>query len=216
MVYHFASRMNSGNTYLDYSDIVSEGYVGLVQAANAYDETMGASFSSFAAQRIRGAMIDAVRSAAPLSRKTAATVKQYEEAVDRVTGATGRAAEDEEVATVLNLELREVKKMKNWNNFRVLSLDDHRPESQAIDVADDWSLEDNVIASVSRYTLRRYMSRLLPRDRAIIESIYFQGQSQRDVARAYNISESRLSQVRRRALENLRSMIEADGELIAA
>ena len=216
MVYHFASRMNAGNTYLDYSDLVSEGYVGLVQAANSFDETMGASFSSFAAQRIRGAMIDAVRSAAPLSRKTAATVKQYEEAVDRITAETGRAADDEEVATHLEIGVHEVKKMKNWNSFRLLSLDDHHPDSQAFDVADDFSLEDDVIASVSGESLRSYIDRLLPRDRQIIDRIYFQGYSQRTVAQSYNISESRLSQVRRRALDSLRNMIESDGQLAAA
>ena len=208
--------MNSGNTYLDYADIVSEGYVGLVQAANSYDETIGASFSSFAAQRIRGAMIDAVRSAAPLSRKTAATVRQYEDAVDQVTAETGRSAEDEEVATYLNLNLREIKKMKSWNSFRLLSLDDHHPESQSYDVADDFSLEDDVIASVSGDSLRAYIDRLMPRDRAILDRIYFQGYSQRTVAQSYNISESRLSQVRRRALDALRNMIESDGQLAAA
>jgi RNA polymerase sigma factor for flagellar operon FliA len=216
MVYHFASRMNAGNTYLDYTDIVSEGYVGLVQAANSYDETMGASFSSFAAQRIRGAMIDAVRSAAPLSRKTAATVRQYEDAVDQVTAETRRSAEDEEVAARLNIGVKDVKKMKSWNSFRLLSLDDHHPDSQSFDIADDFSLEDDVIASVSGDSLRSYIDRLLPRDRQIIDRIYFQGYSQRTVAQSYNISESRLSQVRRRALESLRSMIETDGELAAA
>jgi RNA polymerase sigma factor for flagellar operon FliA len=216
MVYHFASRMNSGTTYLDYSDIVSEGYVGLVQAANSFDETMGASFSSYAAQRIRGAMIDAVRSAAPLSRKAASTIKQYEEAVHQVSVETCRSAEDDEVAAHLNIGISEVKKMKSWNNFRLLSLDDHHPDSQSYDVADDFSLEDDVIASVSGDSLRAYIARLLPRDRAIIDRIYFQGYSQRTVAQAYNISESRLSQVRRRALDSLRNMIESDAELAAA
>jgi RNA polymerase sigma factor for flagellar operon FliA len=216
MVYHFASRLNSGTTYLDYSDIVSEGYVGLIQAANSYDEEMGASFSSFAAQRIRGAMIDAIRSAAPLSRKTAATVKQYEEAVDVVCAATGRSAEDEEVAEHLNVNVGDVKKMKTWNSFRLVSLDDHHPDSQAFDVADDYSLEDDVISSVSGDSLRSYIDRLLPRDRAIIDRIYFQGYSQRMVAQVYNISESRLSQVRRRALDSLRNMIQSDGELAVA
>lgn len=216
MVYHFASRLNSGNTYLDYGDIVSEGYVGLVQAANSYDETLGASFSSFAAQRIRGAMIDAIRSAAPLSRKTAATVKQYEDAVDLVCANTGRAADDAEIASHLNVDVTDVKKMKTWNSFRLVSLDDHHPDSQAFDVADDYSLEDDVIASVSGDCLRSYIDRLMPRDRAIIDRIYFQGYSQRTVAQVYNISESRLSQVRRRALESLRSMIQMDGELAVA
>lgn len=216
MVYHFASRMNAGNTYLDYADIVSEGYVGLIQAANSYDESMGASFSSYAAQRIRGAMIDAVRSAAPLSRKTAATVRKYEDAVDHISSQHHRGAGDEEVAAHLQINLEEVRKMKSWNNFRLVSLEDHHPDSQAFDVADDFCLEDEVIASLSGDHLRSYINRLLPRDRAIIERIYFQGCSQRTVARDYQISESRLSQVRRRALESLRSMIENDGELVAA
>jgi RNA polymerase sigma factor (sigma-70 family) len=98
----------------------------------------------------------------------------------------------------------------------LVSLDDHRPDSQAYDVADDYSLEEDVIASVSGDSLRAYIDRLLPRDRAIIDRIYFQGYSQRTVAQVYNISESRLSQVRRRALESLRSMIQMDGELAAA
>jgi RNA polymerase sigma factor (sigma-70 family) len=109
-----------------------------------------------------------------------------------------------------------VKKMKSWNSFRLLSLDDHHPDSQSFDIADDFSLEDDVIASVSGDNLRSYIDRLLPRDRQIIDRIYFQGYSQRTVAQSYNISESRLSQVRRRALESLRSMIETDGELAAA
>lgn len=216
MVYHFASRLHSGNTYLDYADIVSEGYVGLVQAANSFDETNGASFSSFAAQRIRGAMIDAVRTASPLSRKTAATVRQYEDAADQVTGETGRSAEDDEIAARLNVGVREVKMIKTWNNFRVLSLDAHHPDSQPYDVADDRSLEDDVIAAVSGDILRSYLNRLMPRDRAIIECIYFKGYSQRAVAEFFNISESRLSQVRRRALEALKAMIEVDGQRAVA
>src|SRR5690606_13049042 len=138
---------------------------------------------------------------APLSRKTAATIKQYEQAVDQICGETGRSVEDTEVASHLNIDLQEVKKMKSWNSFRLMSLDDHHPDSQAYDVADDYSVEDDVIASVTGESLRGYLTRLMPRDREIIDSIYFKGFSQRTVAQSYNISESRLSQVRRRALE---------------
>jgi RNA polymerase sigma factor (sigma-70 family) len=98
----------------------------------------------------------------------------------------------------------------------LLSLNDSRPDTQEMDVADDADVESEFTRAYSRDALRSYITRLMPRDRAIIQALFFEFQTQRTIADRYQISESRVSQIRRRALNSLRTMIERDDELAAA
>jgi RNA polymerase sigma factor for flagellar operon FliA len=216
MVYAFAARLRTGDSWLDYGDIVGEGFVGLAQAAQTFDESKGVNFSTFAAARIRGAMLDALRSSMPLSRSVAQNLRKYNQTADELASDLGRYATDEEIAARLDTDLSSVKATKSWTSFRLLSLNDSRPDTQEMDVADDADVESEFTRAYSRDALRSYITRLMPRDRAIIQALFFEFQTQRTIADRYQISESRVSQIRRRALNSLRTMIERDDELAAA
>ena len=69
LVKYIASRVSLGkNKYMEYEDLVGYGMIGLMDAISKYDSTKGMKFSSYAAIRIKGAIIDELRRARPISK----------------------------------------------------------------------------------------------------------------------------------------------------
>lgn len=216
MVYAFAKRLTPGESWLEYRDFVGEGFVGLTQAAHSYDPSKGASFSTFAAARVRGAMLDALRSSMPLPRRVAQNLRKLNQATDELTTDLGRSPSDEEIAEKLETDAAHLKDTRAWTGFRLLSLNDSRSGESEIDVPDETDVEADFLRTFASDALRGYIARLMPRERGIIHGIFFEYESQRTLTERYNISESRVSQIRRRALQSLKVMMERDADLAAA
>src|ERR671929_1064547 len=82
---------------LTHEDLLSYGTIGLIQAVDRFDPAHGVKFETYAIQRIRGAIIDAVRSLQPRSRDTYRRARELEDAYDALTQRLGRTPDDEEV-----------------------------------------------------------------------------------------------------------------------
>src|SRR3972149_4521819 len=102
MVRYFARRLVPRDAPIEFEDGVSEGYVGLVRAARAFDPERGVAFSTFAAISIRGAIIDALRRATPVSRRRSRDLRLVDQAPVRLAVELGRDPEDAEIAHHLN------------------------------------------------------------------------------------------------------------------
>jgi len=79
-------------------DILSYGTIGLIQAVDRFDPSQGVKFETYAIRRIRGSIIDAIRSLHPLSRDTNRRGREIEQAYDELIQGLGRMPEDIEVA----------------------------------------------------------------------------------------------------------------------
>src|SRR5438128_8746813 len=86
-------------------DILSYGTIGLVQAVDRFDPGVGVKFETYAIQRIRGSILDAIRSLQPLSRDTYRRAREIEQAYDVLAQRLGRTPEDQEVADHLGWDL---------------------------------------------------------------------------------------------------------------
>src|SRR5687768_4124154 len=95
MAHHLAARLPAS---VQIDDLLQAGLIGLMDAAGRFDEEQGVQFETFAAQRVRGAMLDELRSSDWLPRGVRKTQRQIDTAMSRLEQRLGRAAQETEIA----------------------------------------------------------------------------------------------------------------------
>jgi len=208
--------------HVDRDELVAAGRLGLVEAAMRYDERRGVEFERFAAQRIRGAVLDSVRRVdwAPRSvRRIArevgameqklateygypATERQLAEAMEMSTDELANARASIHTGVVLSLErdLNRFAHGKDEENIPLIDsvVDDHAPDPVE-------PLETRELHAL----LHDAISLLPDRHRFVIEAYFLQGCSSAQIAEELKVTESRISQLRSDALDMLKSGLEA-------
>jgi RNA polymerase sigma factor for flagellar operon FliA len=216
LVHHLARQYSSQNASISLEDLVSEGYVGLVQASQKFEAGRGVKFSTFATTRIRGAMMDSMRRDRPLSRPMAEKIAKVASMSEHLAAKAGREPTQAEVARNLQLSPAKAREVMRMRSLRVTSLDAQSEELHHEFADDDDTPEEQAIQTVLKQELRGHVARLMPRDRDIIHRIYWKQQKHSQVADDLGISESRVSQLQTRALGRLREMLTEDDAVKAA
>jgi RNA polymerase sigma factor for flagellar operon FliA len=204
--------------HVDREELVRAGTLGLVEAARRYDERRGVPFERFAAQRIRGAILDAVRSSdwAPRSVRTLARTLETESA--RLAVDLGRAPTNDEVAAAMSTTPAQLAQLQARIHRSVLLALDHRSGS---DADEESTLGDLITDRVNpdpgdtleERELLGYLRdavRLLPgRHRLVVIGYFLEGRTSADLAAFLGVTESRVSQLRSEAVAMLRDGIAA-------
>lgn len=203
--------------HVDRNDLINAGAIGLVEAARRYDESRGVPFNRFAAQRIRGAIIDAVRAADWAPRSVRTLARRLDSVEQRLAANLGRLPSIGETAAELGISSEEVHGLRERVfrsvvlAFEHVSSDSQDEELTLIDVlADDGrepdaELEDRELKSY----LREAVAQLPERHRLIVVGYFIQERTSEDLARFLGVTESRISQMRTEALAMLKRGIEA-------
>ena len=92
---------------LDYEDILSYGTIGLIEAVERFDHDKGVKFETYAISRVRGSIIDALRSLDRLPRSVRQKAKDADAAITKLTVDLGREPTDSEVAAALGVSLKD-------------------------------------------------------------------------------------------------------------
>lgn len=203
--------------HVDRNDLINAGAIGLVEAARRFDESRGVPFNRFAAQRIRGAIIDAVRAADWAPRSVRTLARRLDTVEQRLAANLGRLPSIGETAIELGVSTEEVQALRE-KVFRSVVLafehvagDSPDEELTLIDVlADDGrepdaELEDRELKAY----LREAVAHLPERHRLIVVGYFIQERTSEDLARFLGVTESRISQMRTEALGMLKRGIEA-------
>jgi RNA polymerase sigma factor for flagellar operon FliA len=112
VVKYVAGRMAIGLPhYVEFNDLISAGLLGLIQAIDHFDYQRGIKFETYAIPRIRGSILDELRSQDWFPRSLRRKAKQLEEAYARLELRLGRAATDDEVAAYLQIDVNELNEM---------------------------------------------------------------------------------------------------------
>lgn len=201
---------------LDFQDRVSHGMLGLIEAIDRFDPQRGVAFETFATSRIRGAILDALRSLDHVSRSVRRRAGEIERAFAELRARFGRMPSDEEVADHLGITLESYHKVLDQANLIFLSLDS--PVSD-LHGGDDMilgeALEDpagyDVAAAIEErdlYTALEAALRELPQREQIILSLYYHEElTVREIGEVLNISTTRVSQLLGRAIMALRARL---------
>ena len=201
---------------LDYEDILSFGTIGLIEAVERFDYEKGVKFETYAISRIRGAIIDALRSLDRLPRSVRQKAKDADKALVDLTSDLGRDPSDEEVAEAMGLKLEAYRKHLVDASWITVSLDtmgtSHDGEEDsggALGIADPD--EENFDAGLEQQELIGELAgaiRELPEREQLILSLYYKEElTMREVSKVLDISESRVCQLHARALTRLRGSI---------
>lgn len=184
----------------DHEDLVAAGFQGLLEAKARFDAARGVQLTTFAYYRIRGAMLDHARKASTLSRRAYERLR-VAEAADRVgegvaemraADPAGRADVAQTVAA-LDAGLAQL-----TMGFALVVSADAEPEPTP---------EEALIDKEAALRLRRAVSALDERERALVEGHYFDGRRFDEVAASLGISKSWASRVHAKALEKLKTAL---------
>jgi len=204
--------------HVEREELARAGALGLVEAAKRYDEARGVPFNRFAAQRIRGAIIDAVRAADWAPRSVRALARRLDQVEQGLANRLGRVPSMGETAQELGISRDELDRLRD-RLFRSVVLafdsllgDADDEELTLVDVLTDSGAVEPSEELESR-ELRAYLRdavELLPeRHRIIVIGYFLEERTSADLARFLGVTESRVSQMRTEALAMLRGGIEA-------
>ena len=204
------------NLGMSLPDLICEGNVGLVRAAQKFDETKGVKFISYAVWWIRQAILKALAENSktfrlPINRAT--TLNKISKKEAELTQKLGREPKPEEVADAMDMDVDEVRKLMNVSR-RSLSLDAPLFEGEEKTLfsylSDDETLdpEEQTFESARIKEIRETLETLQPREAKIVKLYYGLDGNEpltlREIGSIFNLSRERIRQIKERAIERLR------------
>lgn len=203
---------NSYGTNVEYEDLVSYGIFGLLDAIEKFDIDKKVKFKTYASIRIRGAIIDQLRSLDWVPRSIRQKSKKLEEAYRKVENELGRNPTDMEIAKELNITLKELSNMlQQVNSFNIISLEERIYEYNTIDHLEyeEENSPENILSNKEIYETLEYNIENLPeRERQVISLYYYDELTYKEIGKILNVSESRVSQLHYKAINKLKSKLQ--------
>lgn len=207
---------------LDHEDIISSGLFGLLNAVETYDPGRRTKFESYAISKIRWSILDELRKLDPLSRRARLRAHQTERARDELVQKLGRTPTESELVRRLGISITEHRAFLNqYARAQVRSLE-ARPDAQGGPygglhdlIGDHAATDPESAAEVAevRARLVRAIQGLGEQERVVTTFYYYEGLTLREIGRALNLTEGRISQILHRALMRLRDSLSEESRL---
>jgi RNA polymerase sigma factor for flagellar operon FliA len=194
-----------GHVHTD--DLISAGMSGLFGAATSFNPELGVPFARYAARRIRGALLDELRSADWATRSLRARVRSRNAAHESLAAHLGRTPEPAELAHEMGVSRAELDRIEaDLHQSVVLRFDHLGSDSGADAVLPSTSkTPETVIVERERQAYLRDAVRCLPeRLQTVVVGCFFEDRPMRELAEELGVTESRISQLRAEALKMLR------------
>ncbi len=200
---------------VEVDDLISAGIFGLMDAINAYDKNRGVKFETYCAPRIRGAILDELRSMDWVPRLVRSRAHKVGEATRRLEAQMGRKPTAKELSKAMRLPMNEFNKVqRDAKAVGLVSLSrkwfetDSNRDICEIDVLED-RRSDDPFRSVQRKDIKDLVTRGLSRaERLIILLYYFEEMTMKEIGQTLDLSESRVSQMHSSVLERLRTQLD--------
>lgn len=201
LVGYLVSEVWAKARHLSRDDLASAGSLALITSADAFDPALGVPFGAFARRRIIGAFADEMRSNDWATRMARRRIKETRQVQETLASALGRSATVDEVAAALGVD-RETALAGLADSERTLTaLDDNTAEFL---VADTVLPEESLLSAERLAYLRAAVVALPERMRLIVEQVYFEDRSVKEIAADLGITHSAVSQQRSEAIRLLR------------
>ena len=191
-------------SYADLDELHSAGVGGLADAVRKLDPAREESFGGYISTRVRGAIIDELRSLDYMSRSARSDAKQLEKLREELEQQLGRAPKDSEIQFE--------KMMRRTQSCSFISLNDS-PESGDVNtpsfsesIADETA--ETAVETVEKKefaeNVRKNIAQLPEKQRRVIENYYFKDKKLGEIAKEFGLTEARICQIHAQALNSLR------------
>ena len=213
LVYHFAHQLSQARANgVELEDLVSAGTLGLIDALDHFDAARGLAFSTFAAPRIRGAMLDELRRLDRVPRSIRRKTRQIDSASMSLAAALGRTPAPGELADGLGIDMDTLWRWQAEREWaQVVSLDHASSGFDNGRGAGEWlsgpageDVNETITLDQETTRLRDALLDLPEHERIVLSLYYFDELKLSDIGRILDVSESRVSQIRSSAILRLR------------
>jgi RNA polymerase sigma factor for flagellar operon FliA len=218
VVKYVSGRMAIGLPhYVEFNDLISAGLLGLIQAIDNFDHCRGIKFETYAIPRIRGSILDELRSQDWFPRSLRRKAKQLEEAYATLEVRLGRPATDEEVARHLNIDVSELDGMLGEVAVAsIMSLDadtsseeGDQPTSLGEYLADPRSdeVERGLLQQEMRQLIAQRLAELPEKEQLVLVLYYYEELTLKEIGEILDVTESRVCQIHTKAILRLQGKI---------
>lgn len=199
---------------VEVDDLIQAGMLGLLDAIARYEDNHGAQFETYAVQRIRGAMLDELRSSDWLPRGIRQNMRKIEVAMNALQQRLGRPPQESEVAKQLKLSLDEYQDLLTegsghqlvyYEDFHGTEDSEHFLDRYCIDGSND-PLQ-SLMNSGFRAAVIEAITALPEREKILMGLYYEQEMNLKEIGAIMGVSESRVSQLHSQAVARLRSFL---------
>ena len=199
---------------VELDDLISAGVFGLMDAITAYDLSRGVKFETYCVPRIRGAMLDELRSMDWVPRLVRSKASKLNDATKKLEAKLGRAPTQIELAERLELSIKELEKMiRDANAVNLISLNKKWYETNSykdvreIDVLEDKRGEDPTRRIYKNDLMRLVTKGLNRNERLIIILYYYEELTMKEIGATLDLSESRVSQMHSSIVQRLQKQL---------
>jgi RNA polymerase sigma factor for flagellar operon FliA len=215
LVKYCAERLHSKlPDKVELDDLISAGIFGLMDAIDAFDPTRGVKFETYCAPRIRGSILDELRSMDWVPRLVRARAHQLAKATHSLEMHLGRKPDEQEIAEELEMDIEEFSRLlRDANAASLVSLntkcgdDESEKDVREIDVIKDQRSQDPVLEAQKR-DLKNLLTKGLTRaERLIIVLYYYEEMTMKEIGATLDLSESRVSQMHSSIVARLKAQM---------
>ncbi|WEG11222.1 FliA/WhiG family RNA polymerase sigma factor [Pullulanibacillus sp. KACC 23026] len=203
-------------------DLMSLGYIGLLEAIEKFDYTKGYQFETFGLWRIKGAMLDGIRKMDWIPRGVRDKAKRLNSALRELEQQFLRSPTDAELSDYLNLSLDEVDEtMSALSLSTVLSLNETLPttngegkdQTRIESIVDEQnpSQEQHIQMEEFKTLMADVIDQMPEKERLVISLFYYEGLSKVEIADVLNLTKGRISQIHTKAILRLRQAFHQNG-----
>jgi RNA polymerase sigma factor for flagellar operon FliA len=218
IINYWANRYSyQGGPVLSKEDLVSAGIIGLIEAYNRFDPSKKVKFRTFAEFRIKGAMLDEIRKLDIIPRSVREKINDFEEKIRELNKKLGRMPKEEEIAEAMGMTLEEYHKfLESIKGINFVDIENFKQKMPDLD-------EDDIFAFISgdekedpyeKYALKELQEKLeealeylSEKERLVLALYYHEGLTMKEIAKVFNYTESRISQIHSQAILKLRSIL---------
>lgn len=211
IAHHMMMRMPAS---VQVEDLIQAGMIGLLEAAQKYDASKGASFETYAGIRIRGSIVDEMRRGDWAPRSVHRNARRVQEAISQVEAKTGRDATDQEVAEQLEVSLDEYHSiLQDSTSTRLFSYEEAVGDDDSR-VAHDTTINDcqSPLQGIQRENLKLSLAQAiksLPEREQLVLALYYDEElNLKEIGQILGVSESRVSQIHSQAALRLRGRMQ--------
>ncbi len=213
LVQHIAGRVISRlPSHITKDDLISAGVIGLIDAVDRFDKSKGCSLKTYSSMRIKGAIMDELRSLDWVPRSVHRDERTYNEACDRVSQREGREATDEEVRAELKMDPESFQQLcERAHPYSNISLNEawcdeegnSTDRSECIANPNAKTAVEELLDQEDFQMVREQIERLPKNEKIVLCLYYMEDLRLKEIAEVLRVTESRVSQIHSEALKHL-------------
>lgn len=198
----------------EYQDLVNSGVIGLIDAINKFDVEKGAKFSSYSYIKIKSAILDEIRNQSPISKHNLTKVNKYNKVIEKLQAELLREPTSHEIASELNISKKELNDIEsNIDMLNIVSLnhvifeDTNETIQDVISYKEEYTPANIIEEEEKLDILSKAINNLREKEKLILSLYYYEDLNLKEIGKVLGVSESRVSQLHRKSIRNLRSKI---------